>query len=147
MKSGGVTEMTNGQYFTKKINTSVKRNKSTPGYQCVDLAKDYLICVKDIYKKLPGLSNWWAWGNAITWATPNNESKKVFDFLPPDTALKTGDLIVMKSTDPNGHICIYAGFSDDKSFISLDQNMGGIQKCLFYKHPRASIVKILRWKV
>lgn len=139
--------MTNNQFFTARLGTSVKRNRTTPGYQCVDLAKDYLISVKDIYKKIPSLSDWWAWGNAINWATPNNESKKVFEFLPPETNPKTGDLIVLKSTDPNGHICVCAGFYDSKSFISLDQNMNGLQKCAFCRHPRASIVKILRWKV
>lgn len=139
--------MTNNQFFTKRFNSSVKYNRTTTGYQCVDLAKAYCVEVKDIYKKIPSLRDWWAWGNAINWAQPNNESKKVFEFLAPDTSLKTGDLIVLKSTDPNGHICVCAGFSDDKSFISLDQNMNGVQKCGFYKHPRASIIKVLRWKV
>lgn len=145
-ESKELKKMTKNQYFTKKLNCSVKRNKTTSGYQCVDLAKDFCIEVLNIFETLPELKNYWAWGDAIGWATPNPTSKKFFDFLDKNSAIKAGDLIVLNSSNKFGHICIATGFSDDKDFISFDQNMNGIQKCAFYRHSKSNIVKILRKK-
>ena len=143
--------MTIKNWVTYHYGLAVKYNKTTSGYQCVDLAKSFLaesdtVAKGGIYKKYPELAKSWAWGNAKDWyLKPNAYTKAIFDFLPPETEPKLGDLIVFKSGQ-YGHIAVALGFNDSGDVLTIDQNYSGKAAAAIYKHNRANITGILRAK-
>lgn len=132
----------------------IQRNKTTKTkYQCVDFVKFY--CEEHgIYNILPELKKVWAWGNAKDWAIPNAQSKKVFEFLKPNTKLKKGDIIVFAPNSMDilyrisdyGHIAVYMGIDDQNRFVCIEQNYPNNTPITLNAHNKSCILKVLRWK-
>lgn len=144
--------MTLNEWVKSVIGKYIKRNRSTKGYQCVDLAKDYLVCVFDFFKKYPYLESNWAWGNARDYYEYYSSHKElVTDFVrmpnTPTFIPIAGDILVFTEHNKEGHICIaYNDKSTTKKIYSIDQNYptGSKVKYCTHKYDSEGFLGVLR---
>lgn len=146
--------MTLNKWIKKVLGKYVKYNKTTPGYQCVDLAKSYLVDVFAFYEKYPSLKANWAWGNARDWYEDYDKHKElVLNFTRmPNTPVFTpieGDILVFTEKTKYGHICVaYNNKSTTKKIYSIDQNYptGSKVKYCTHKYTSEGFLGVLRPK-
>jgi len=139
--------LTIDKFIADKYKLYVRYNKTTSGYQCVDLAKAWLVeGTARIYEKHPNLKTVWAWGNAKDWLT--NAPKNAPDVLEVgrDKAPRMGDLVVFGKCGQYGHIAIAMGIQDDTGILTFDQNYPTNSKCTCQWHKWDTYTGYLRLK-
>lgn len=120
--------MTFKKWISKVLGKFVRYNKTTKGYQCVDLAKSYLVDVYDFYKRYPQLENSWAWGDARSWYERYAYHKELtanFERIAntPTFVPIEGDMCVFTEHNDEGHICVaYNNNSTTSKMYTIDQN-------------------------
>lgn len=136
--------MTLNKWVSKVLGKYVKYNKTTKGYQCVDLAKSYLVDVFEFYTRYPQLKTSWAWGDARQWyenyssrkeLTANfNRIANTSSFIPIE-----GDICVFTENTKYGHICVcYNNKSTTNKMYTIDQNYPTGSKVKYCIHRYAS---------
>jgi hypothetical protein len=117
-------------WLNSHLGANVRYNKSTSGYQCVDLIKSLLVEVDTFkfYDKYPTLQNSWAWGNARDFYEGFKNHKELtshFKRIPNTPSFKPIEYDICIFTEGNklGHICVaYDNSSTTKRIYSADQN-------------------------
>lgn len=136
--------MTLNKWVSKVLGKYVKYNKTTKGYQCVDLAKSYLVDVFEFYSRYPSLKSSWAWGDARDWYEQFKSHKELTEnftriannsvFIPIE-----GDICVFTENTKYGHICVaYNNKSTTRKIYSIDQNYPTGSKVKYCIHRYAS---------
>lgn len=146
--------MTLNKWVKKVLGKYIKYNKTTSGYQCVDLAKSYLVEVFDFYKKYPYLQANWAWGNARDYYEYYSSHKELvsnFKKIPnsPTFTPIEGDILVFTEFNQEGHICIaYNNKSTTNKIYSIDQNWlkGSKTKYCTHHYTTEGFLGVLRPK-
>lgn len=132
------------KWVSKVLGKYVKYNKTTKGYQCVDLAKSYLVDVFNFYTRYPQLKTSWAWGDARDWyesyihhkeLTANfNRIANTSSFVPIE-----GDICVFTEHNEEGHICVaYNNKSTTSKMYTIDQNYPKGSKVRYCTHRYVS---------
>lgn len=144
--------MTLSKWVSKVLGKYVKYNKTTKGYQCVDLAKSYCVDVFDFFKRYPNLQKSWAWGDARSWYEKYGYHKELTDnfkrivntssFVPIE-----GDICVFTEFNDMGHICVaYNNKSTTSKIYTIDQNYptGSKVKYCIHRYTQEGFLGVLR---
>ncbi|MBR0113417.1 MAG: CHAP domain-containing protein [Clostridia bacterium] len=132
--------MTIDKWIKSVLGKYVKYNKSTKGYQCVDLAKSYLVDCFKFFHCFPSLEANWAWGNARDWYENYADHKELVKYFKrisntPSFVPIKGDILVFTENNKYGHICIaYNDQSTTKKIYSIDQNYPTGSKVKYCTH-------------
>ena len=144
--------MTFKEWISKHLGKYVRYNKTTKGYQCVDLVKSYLVEVFDFYKEYPSLEKAWAWGDARQWyeyfssRKPLTENFRRLANTPTFVPIE-GDICVFTEHNDEGHICIaYNNNSTTSKIYTIDQNFpkGSKVKYCVHRYTTEGFLGVLR---
>lgn len=130
--------MTLNDFVMKYYKKNVRYNTSTQGtYQCVDLAKAWLI----ESGVMPGN---FGWGNAKDWATNYDKSKVKFIKNEASTIPQAGDIAVWDGK--YGHVAVVL-FANVNRLITFDQNYNTKNEpCTFVYHTYKNCLGFIRRK-
>lgn len=136
--------MTFKEYFSKNLGKSIDFD-GVYGYQCCDLANDYMQKCFNVFTYYP--YNF----NAQQYFTRFKEvSALVKNFTKisntPDFVPMQGDICIFKSADNIGHISVATGEGDTRHFYSYDQNWNGHSFVAKEKHTYTNFLGVLRYK-
>lgn len=146
--------MTLNKWIKKVLGKYVRRNLSTSGYQCVDLAKDYMVSCFYFFEKYPYLEKSWAWGDAKKYYEDFSSHKELVENFKrmPNTPSFTpieGDICVFTEGTKYGHICIaYNNKSTTSKIYTIDQNFptGSKVKYCTHRYTSEGFLGVLRPK-